>query len=119
MYVLYQALAEHIGRISSYSESVSPIAKCSLCKYSIQPEKRSIDGNSYFFMNICLGNPMNIKLPIDCNIAKADDLLLGLAYYSLKFPLDNSQSQKIQFGSQYLVPILSQSDVTLEWGVLS
>ena len=64
---------------------------------------------------------MNIKLPIDCNIAKADDLLLGLAYYSLKFPLDNSQSQKqkIQFGSQYLVPILSQSDVTLEWGVLS
>ena len=85
-------------------------------------KKKSIDGNfKFFFTNICLGNPMNIKLPIDCNIAKADDLLLGLTYYSLKFPLDNSQSQKqkIQFGSQYLVPILSQSDVTLEWGVLS
>ena len=24
-----------------------------------------------FFSNICLGNPMNIKLPIDCNIVKA------------------------------------------------
>ena len=47
-------------------------------------KKKSIDGNfKFFFTNICLGNPMNIKLPIDCNIAKADDLLLGLAYYSL------------------------------------
>ena len=73
-------------------------------------KKKSIDGNfKFFFTNICLGNPMNIKLPIDCNIAKADDLLLGLAYYSLKFPLDNSQSQKIQFGSQYLVPILGSN----------
>ena len=40
-------------------------------------KKKSIDGNfKFFFTNICLGNPMNIKLPIDCNIAKADDLLL-------------------------------------------
>ena len=124
LYVLYQGKVwPSIGRISTYFELVSPL--CSLCKYSIQNEQK-IDWWQFllFFMNICSGNPVNINLPIDCNIVKARPIIFywvrpGLTYYSLKFPVDK-KSRNRKYNLVHNIWLQFSVSQTLHlWGVLS